>query len=97
MRFFQYHEGEISTNCPAAPLGARHRDQPGAFTHYSYAIRDALAAIALPAVEVHLSDIDAREEFRRISVVRDVCVGARAGRGVNSYLEALDLLAEQRR
>ncbi len=70
---------------------------PAAFTHYSYALRDALAAVALPAVEVHLSDIDAREPFRRISVVRDVCVGVRTGHCVDSYLEALDLLAERDR
>jgi 3-dehydroquinate dehydratase-2 len=66
---------------------------PGAFTHYSYALRDALAAVALPAVEVHLSDIDAREDWRKISVVRDVCTAVRAGRGVDSYIDALDLLA----
>src|SRR5919199_2104358 len=46
---------------------------PGAWTHYSYAIRDALEIAALPAVEVHLSDVDKREEFRRVSVVRDLC------------------------
>jgi 3-dehydroquinate dehydratase-2 len=69
---------------------------PGAFTHYSYAIRDALAAVALPAIEVHLSDIDTREEWRRISVVRDVCTAVRAGHGIDSYLEALDLLAGAR-
>ena len=95
VRFFQSnHEGAI--------IDALHRNRrwadavvinPGAFTHYSYAIRDALAAIQVPAAEVHLSDVDNREEFRRISVVRDVCVHRFAGRGIGSYLDALDAFA----
>lgn len=64
----------------------------GAYTHYSYAIRDAIAAIKLPVVEVHLSDIHAREEFRHISVIEPVCVAQISGLGVGSYLKALDLL-----
>jgi 3-dehydroquinate dehydratase-2 len=62
---------------------------PGAWTHYSYAIRDALEIAALPAVEVHLSDVQAREEFRRVSVIRDLCVATVAGRGPDGYREAL--------
>ena len=54
---------------------------PGAWTHYSWAIRDALEIAGLPAVEVHLSDVDAREEFRRVSVVRDLCIGDGEGQG----------------
>ena len=54
---------------------------PGAWTHYAWAIRDALELAGLPAVEVHLSDIDAREEWRRLSVIRDVCVGHVSGQG----------------
>tara|TARA_Y100000590_G_scaffold19440_1_gene22884 strand:- start:324 stop:746 length:423 start_codon:yes stop_codon:yes gene_type:complete len=65
---------------------------PGAFTHYSYAIRDALTAIDVPTVEVHLSNIYQREEFRKISVIKDVCIGQYFGKGKNSYLEAFRLL-----
>jgi 3-dehydroquinate dehydratase II len=65
---------------------------PGAWTHYSYAIRDALELSGAPAVEVHLSDVDAREEFRRQSVISDLCVGRVKGKGVDGYREALELL-----
>lgn len=65
---------------------------PGAFTHYSYALRDAISGIQLPAVEVHLSDIYAREKFRRTSVTRDVCLAQVTGKGVGSYLEGLEML-----
>ena len=68
---------------------------PGAWTHYSYAIRDALELTALPAVEVHLSDVQNREEFRRVSVIRDVCVGTVSGKGPDGYRDALALLKEQ--
>jgi 3-dehydroquinate dehydratase-2 len=62
---------------------------PGAYTHYSYAIADAIAAIAIPVVEVHLSNIAAREAFRSRSVVAPVCAGTVAGFGANSYVAAL--------
>ena len=68
---------------------------PGAWTHYSYAIRDALEIAALPAVEVHLSDVMHREDFRRISVVRDLCFATVSGRGVDGYREALARLKEE--
>ncbi len=67
---------------------------PGAYTHYSYAIRDALAAVGLPVVEVHLSDIHKRESFRRHSVISDVCLSQISGKGLNSYLEGLHLLVD---
>jgi 3-dehydroquinate dehydratase II len=68
---------------------------PGAWTHYSWAIHDALAIAGLPAVEVHLSDVDAREEFRRISVVRDLCIGTVKGKGSDGYRDALALLSQE--
>ncbi len=63
---------------------------PGAYTHYSYAIRDAVAGIHVPTIEVHLSDIQKREPFRRISVIKDVCKKQISGFGFDSYLKALD-------
>ena len=65
---------------------------PGAYTHTSIAILDALKAVALPAVEVHISDPDARDEFRKISYVRAACVKTIKGHGFNGYLEAMDFL-----
>ncbi len=68
---------------------------PGAWTHYSWAIHDALELTGLPAVEVHLSDVDSREEWRRISVIRDLCVDRVAGRGVEGYRDALEMLKRE--
>lgn len=62
----------------------------GAFTHYSYAIRDAIAAISVPVVEVHMSNVHAREEFRKKSVLTEVCRGEILGFGKNSYRLALE-------
>ena len=68
---------------------------PGAWTHYSYAIRDALEVCGLPAVEVHISEVDSREEWRRQSVIRDLCVGRVQGKGADGYREALELLKRE--
>lgn len=67
---------------------------PAAYTHYSYAIRDAIEALGLPAVEVHLSDISKRELFRRISVIKPVCRAQFKGQGPLSYLKALEFCAK---
>jgi 3-dehydroquinate dehydratase-2 len=63
---------------------------PGAWTHYSWAIRDALEVAALPAIEVHLSDVQNREEFRRVSVIADICVATVSGQGAEGYRTALE-------
>ena len=68
---------------------------PAAYTHYSYAIRDAIEGLALPAVEVHLSDISKREPFRKISVIKPVCLAQFKGGGAASYLKALDYLEKK--
>jgi 3-dehydroquinate dehydratase-2 len=65
---------------------------PGAWTHYSWAIRDALEISGLPAIEVHLSDVDAREEFRHVSVLEGIRAGRVSGKGVDGYRDALELL-----
>ncbi|HMJ01363.1 MAG TPA: type II 3-dehydroquinate dehydratase [Conexibacter sp.] len=68
---------------------------PGAWTHYSFAIRDALEIAALPAVEVHLSAVGEREEWRALSVIRDLCVATVSGRGLDGYRDALLRLREE--
>ncbi|WP_066647885.1 type II 3-dehydroquinate dehydratase [Christensenella timonensis] len=67
----------------------------GAYTHYSYAIRDAISSIGIPCVEVHLSDIHAREGFRHVSVIQEVCLAQICGMGVKGYIEALKILLEE--
>jgi len=67
---------------------------PGALTHYAWSLRDAVAAVSLPCIEVHLSDVSKREPWRHVSVLADVRVALCAGRGLDSYLEALELLLE---
>ena len=65
---------------------------PGAWTHYAWALRDAIEVCGLPAVEVHLSDVEHREEFRRVSVIRDVCIATVSGKGPDGYRDALERL-----
>lgn len=67
---------------------------PGAYTHYSYAIRDALASITVPKVEIHISDITKREEFRKTSVTKDACDHQIYGQGLDGYLMAVDYILD---
>lgn len=67
---------------------------PAAYTHTSVAIADALKAVSIPAVEVHISDVNKRESFRQISYVRDVCKKTISGKGFDGYLEAIDFLID---
>lgn len=68
---------------------------PGAYTHTSVAILDAVKAVGIPTVEVHISDPDTREEFRKVSYIRAACVASIKGRGLEGYLEALRLLVQK--
>jgi 3-dehydroquinate dehydratase II len=96
-RFFQTnHEGELVEHLHRVEgLADGIIINPGAWTHYAWAIRDALEIAALPAVEVHLSDVISREEWRRVSVVRDLCVATVSGQGVEGYREALARLKQE--
>lgn len=88
--FFQSNlEGEICTAIQSADADAIILNA-GAFTHYSYAIRDAIASVSIPVVEVHMSNVHAREEFRHKSVLSEVCKGVIAGFGKNSYILAAE-------
>ena len=97
LRFFQTDsEGEF--------VGQLHRLDgladgvllnPGAWTHYAWAIHDALELTGLPAVEVHLSDVTAREEWRRVSVISDLCLETVSGKGVDGYRDALVRLRDE--
>jgi len=68
---------------------------PGSWTHYAWAIRDALEIAALPALEIHLSDVEHREPWRRVSVIRELCFATISGRGPDGYSDALALVREQ--
>jgi 3-dehydroquinate dehydratase II len=94
VRFFQTnHEGQFVEHLHGLEgMADAIVLNPGAWTHYSYAIRDALELTRLPAVEVHLSDVDAREEWRRQSVITDLCVARISGKGPDGYREALERL-----
>ena len=93
-KFYQSnHEGEIIDTIHDERHWAHGiLINPGAFAHYSYAIRDAITSVDIPTVEVHLSDIHNREEFRQVSVILPVCRKQVTGLGKDSYLEGLKLL-----
>jgi 3-dehydroquinate dehydratase-2 len=96
-RFFQTnHEGELIEhlhslrgNADAILLN------PGAWGHYAWAIRDALEIAALPALEIHLSDVHSREPWRRVSVIGELCLASISGRGPAGYRDALELLRDE--
>ncbi len=93
VEFYQSNiEGELVNKLHEAFLEKRFDAivfNAGAYTHYSYALRDAIAAIDIPVVEVHMSNVHAREEFRQKSVLSEVCKGVVCGFGANSYLAAI--------
>ncbi|MDQ6811504.1 MAG: 3-dehydroquinate dehydratase [Actinomycetota bacterium] len=96
-RFFQSnHEGAFIERLHAL-AGAADAIllNPGAWGHYAWAIRDALEIAALPALEIHLSDVQRREPWRRVSVIGDLCLATVSGRGADGYREALLLLREE--
>jgi len=99
-RFFHTnHEGEFVERLHSLRGPPTQADavllNPGAWSHYAWAIRDALEIAALPALEIHLSDVQSREPWRRVSVVRDLCFATIAGRGADGYRDALALLREE--
>lgn len=93
--FQSNHEGDI-VDCIQDALGDFDAIviNPAAYTHTSVAIADAIKAVALPTVEVHISDVSKREPFRQISYVRDVCIATVMGHGFEGYLEAMDILVK---
>jgi 3-dehydroquinate dehydratase II len=96
-RFFHTnHEGEFVEHLHGLDgLADAIVLNPGAWTHYSYAIRDALELAGLPAVEVHLSDVDSRELWRRNSVISELCIARVAGKGPDGYRDALERVRQE--
>ncbi|MBR5137068.1 MAG: type II 3-dehydroquinate dehydratase [Clostridia bacterium] len=99
VEFFQSnHEGALVDAIQAAFGDAQGIViNPGAYTHTSVALLDAVKTVGIPTVEVHISDPDTREDFRRISYIREGCVATVKGKGLPGYLEAMDLLANMRK
>ncbi|HVS29313.1 MAG TPA: type II 3-dehydroquinate dehydratase [Solirubrobacteraceae bacterium] len=97
LRFFQTnYEGDYVEELHKAPdIADALLLNPGAWTHYAWAIHDALEVAGLPAVEVHLSDVAKREPWRRQSVIADLCVATFAGKGVEGYRDGLQRLAQE--
>ena len=96
-RFFQTnHEGAFVEHLHGLDEGVDGLIlNPGSWTHYAWAIRDALEIAGLPAVEVHLSEVQNREPFRRVSVIGDLCFATVSGRGPDGYLDALEQLRSE--
>ncbi len=89
------HEGVLvdwlqQTDADAVVLNA------GAYSHYSYALRDCIESLSIPVVEVHMTDVSSRETFRHTDVLKDVCTGYFAGKGVQSYLDAVQFVANKK-
>jgi 3-dehydroquinate dehydratase-2 len=99
-RFFHTnHEGELVERLHSLRGPPTQADaillNPGAWTHYAWAIRDALEIAGLPAIEIHLSDVQNREPWRRVSVIGELCFATVSGRGPDGYSDALALLGEE--
>ncbi len=98
LEFFQSnHEGDIIDEIQAAYYDGVDGIviNAGALTHYSYALRDAIASVNIPFVEVHLSDIQSREAFRKVSVIQEVCIAQISGQGFAGYVQAVQLLEKE--
>jgi 3-dehydroquinate dehydratase II len=94
--FHTNHEGAFVERLHSLPARADAVVlNPGAWSHYAWSLRDALEIASLPAVEVHLSDVDSREQWRRSSVLGELCLARIAGKGARGYREALELLHEE--
>ena len=90
------HEGDLVDKLQAAYGDADGIViNPGAYTHTSVALLDALKAVSIPAVEVHISDVSAREDFRQVSYIRAACIATISGHGTKGYLEAMELLLKE--
>jgi len=99
-RFFHTnHEGEFIEHLHSLRGPPTQADaillNPGAWTHYAWAIRDALEIAGLPALEIHLSDVQSREQWRRFSVISELCFATISGHGLNGYKDALALLRDE--
>lgn len=98
VEFFQSnHEGDLVDYIQSAHNNADGIViNPGAYTHTSIAILDAAKAVSMPMVEVHISDVSAREDFRQTSYIRAACISTVSGEGTNGYLKAIDILLANR-
>ena len=98
VEFYQSnHEGDLVDKIEEAYF--RHFDgiviNPAAYTHTSVALLDAVKAVMIPTVEVHISDVDARDEFRKVSYIRQACIATISGRGFDGYVDAIKLLVRK--